>query len=169
MVLDPQNAALPVPTQRYIGGLALPEIRMLPYPHFPDLRGDNLNPDNPITASLGQLTLEWASPIQVDADKNKERQVIELLHSSENSWTSDSLNLVPDYRAHPDTGFAVSGERGHLLAIAIEGRSIRSTRARSLHWPKRRKAVVRHPTRVVRTRMVQIKRRKKRLSKTSPE
>ena len=123
MVLDPQNAALPVPTQRYIGGLALPEIRMLPYPHFPDLRGDNLNPDNPITASLGQLTLNWASPIQVDADKNKERQVIELLHSSENSWTSDSLNLVPDYRAHPDTGFAVSGERkAHLLAIAIEGR-----------------------------------------------
>lgn len=123
MVLDPQNTALPVPTERYIGGLALREIRMLPYPHFPDLRGDGLNPDNPITASLGQLTLNWASPIHVDAAKNKQRKVIELLHSSENSWTSDSLNLVPDYRAHPDTGFSVSGERKpQLLAVAIEGR-----------------------------------------------
>ncbi|WP_031432116.1 Gldg family protein [Methylomarinum vadi] len=123
MVLDPQNAALPVPTERYIGGLALREIRMLPYPHFPDLRGDGLNPDNPITASLGQLTLNWASPIQVDADKNQGRKVIELLHSSENSWTSDSLDLVPNYRAHPDTGFSVSGERKpQLLAVAIEGR-----------------------------------------------
>jgi ABC-2 type transport system permease protein len=123
MVLDPQNAALPVPTERYIGGLALREIRMLPYPHFPDLRGDSLNPDNPITASLGQLTLNWASPIQVDTEKNQERKVIELLHSSENSWTSDSLNLVPDYRAHPDAGFSVSGERkSQLLAVAIEGR-----------------------------------------------
>lgn len=123
MVLDPQNAALPVPTERYIGGLALREIRMLPYPHFPDLRGDGLNPDNPITASLGQLTLNWASPIQVDANKNEARKVIELLHSSENSWTSDSLNLVPDYRAHPKTGFALSGERNsQLLAVAIEGR-----------------------------------------------
>ncbi|OQX43547.1 MAG: ABC transporter permease, partial [Candidatus Sedimenticola endophacoides] len=123
MVLDQQNAALPVPTDRYIGGLALREIRMLPYPHFPDLRGDGLNPDNPITASLGQLTLNWASPIQVDADKNQARKVIELLHSSENSWTSDSLDLVPDYRAHPDTGFSVSGERKpQLLAVAIEGR-----------------------------------------------
>ncbi|EPR33963.1 ABC-type uncharacterized transport system [Alkalidesulfovibrio alkalitolerans DSM 16529] len=123
MVLDPQNAALPVPTERYIGGLALREIRMLPYPHFPDLRGDSLNPDNPITASLGQLTLNWASPIQVDTEKNQERKVIELLHSSENSWTSDSLNLVPDYRAHPDTGFSVSGKRkSQLLAVAIEGR-----------------------------------------------
>jgi len=122
MVLDPQNAALPVPTERYIGGLALREIRMLPYPHFPDLRSDGLNPDNPITASLGQLTLNWASPIQVDADKNQARKVIELLHSSENSWTSDSLNLVPDYHAHPDTGFSVSGERkSQLLAVAIEG------------------------------------------------
>ncbi|MEW7980561.1 MAG: Gldg family protein [Candidatus Sedimenticola endophacoides] len=123
MVLDPQNAALPVPTERYIGGLALREIRMLPYPHFPDLRGDGLNADNPITASLGQLTLNWASPIQVDADKNQARKVIELLHSSENSWISDSLNLVPDYRAHPETGFNVSGERkAQLLAVAIEGR-----------------------------------------------
>ncbi len=123
MVLDPQNTALPVPVERRVGGLTFREYRMLPYPHFPDLRGGRLNQENPITASLGQLTLNWASPVTVDAEKNKGRKVIELLHSSPQSWVSDSLDLVPDYRAHPDTGFAAGGERKpRLLAVAVEGR-----------------------------------------------
>jgi ABC-2 type transport system permease protein len=123
MVLDPQNAALPVPVERSLGGMPVREIRMLPYPHFPDLRGKQLNGDNPITSSLRQLTLNWASPIQVDAAKNKDRTVVRLLESSPQSWTSDSLNLVPDYRAYPQTGFAVSGEhKPQLLAVALQGR-----------------------------------------------
>lgn len=123
MVLDPQNAALPVPVERNIGGLTLHEIRMLPYPHFPDLRGEGLNRENPITASLGQLTLNWASPIELGRTKNQGRVVTELLHSSPGSWRSDALNLVPDYRNHPDNGFAVSGERqSSLMAVALEGR-----------------------------------------------
>ncbi|MFA7619288.1 MAG: Gldg family protein [Thiohalomonadaceae bacterium] len=122
MVLDPQNAALPVPVERYIGGLALREIRMLPYPHFPDLRGDSLNGDNPITASLGQLTVNWASPLAVDAEKNKDRSVTRLLTSSSQSWSSDSLAVLPDYRLH-QAGFAVNDERKpQLLAAAVEGR-----------------------------------------------
>ena len=123
MVLDSRNAALPVPVQRDIGGLSVREIRMLPYPHFPDLRGDSLSPDNPITANLQQLTVNWASPISVDPKKNESRTVNELLTSSPESWTSDSLDVVPDYRAHPDTGFAVTGKRkSRLLAVAVEGR-----------------------------------------------
>ena len=123
MVLDPQNAALPVPVQRYLGGLAIREIRMLPYPHFPDVRGEGLNPDNSITAALGQVTLNWASPISVDADQNQARSITRLLSSSPQSWVSADLNIVPDYRAHPDTGFSTSGERGaRLLAVAVEGR-----------------------------------------------
>jgi ABC-2 type transport system permease protein len=123
MVLDPQNAALPVPVQRNIGGLAIQEIRMLPYPHFPDIRGEGLNADNPITATLGQLTLNWASPITVDEDKNKQRSVSPLLRSSPQSWVSGDLNIIPDYRAWPESGFEPSGERSaRLLAVAVEGR-----------------------------------------------
>lgn len=123
MVLDPQNAALPVPVQRFIGSLPVREIRMVSYPHFPDLRADGLNADNPITASLQQLTLNWASPLQIDPDKNNDRQVIELLKSSPQSWASDSLDVIPDYRAHPANGFAQSGETGsRTLAVALEGR-----------------------------------------------
>jgi len=123
MVLDPQNAALPVPVQRNIGGLAIKEIRMLPYPHFPDIRGEGLNADNPITAALEQVTLNWASPVTVDEDKNKLRSISPLLRSSPQSWVSDDLNIIPDYRAWPESGFEPSGERSaRLLAVAVEGR-----------------------------------------------
>jgi ABC-2 type transport system permease protein len=123
MVLDPQNAALPVPVQRNVGGLTIREIQMLSYPYFPDIRGAGLNADNPITSALGQLTLNWASPITVDKGKNKGRKVTRLLSSSAQSWVSDSLDILPDYRAHPDTGFAPTGPRGsRLLAVAVEGR-----------------------------------------------
>jgi len=123
MVLDPQNAALPVPVQRNIGGLAIREIRMLPYPHFPDIRGAGLNADNPITATLGQVNLNWASPITVDTEKNQGRDVTRLLRSSPQSWVSADLNIMPDYRTWPDTGFEPGADRSaRLLAVAVEGR-----------------------------------------------
>lgn len=123
MVLDPRNAALPVPVRRYVGNIPVHEVRMLPYPHFPDLRDDGLSRESPITAGLGQLTLNWASPLSVDAEVNADRRVSELLRSSPESWTSDSLELVPDYGVHPDTGFPLPAERGsQLLAVAVEGR-----------------------------------------------
>jgi ABC-2 type transport system permease protein len=122
MVLDPQNAALPVPVRRQLGPIAVNEIKMMPYPHFPDLRGAGLNGTSPMTASLGQLTLNWASPIVIDQDKNNERTLVELLHSSENSWTSDALHVLPDYRQFPKTGFKEQGERSsRLLAVAVKG------------------------------------------------
>ena len=122
MVLDPQNASLPVPVRRRLGGLSLNEIKMMPYPHFPDLRGDLLNKDNPITSGLGQLTLNWASPIDVDSDKNKARTVTELMRSSDDSWVSESLEIMPDYQRFPATGFeAVDERQSELLAVSVDG------------------------------------------------
>ena len=123
MVLDPQNASLPVPVRRRLGGLSLNEIKMMPYPHFPDLRGASLSSDNPTTSALRQLTLNWASPIDVDKEKNKERKVAELLKSSTQSWVSEELNIMPNYRSFPQTGFKPVDERGsELLAVAVDGR-----------------------------------------------
>ena len=123
MVLDPHNAALPIPVERQLGGITVREIRMLPYPHFPDLRNDGLSQTSPITASLGQLTLNWASPVTVDAVKNTGRTVTELVRSSAKSWTSENANVLPDYRSYPNTGFPVGDEPGRsLMAVAIEGK-----------------------------------------------
>ncbi|MGD9984481.1 MAG: Gldg family protein [Porticoccaceae bacterium] len=123
LVLDPQSASLPVPVERYIGGIPVQEIHMVPYPHFPDIRGAGINGDSPITAGLDQLTLNWASPITVDAAKNQGRTVTELLKSSPESWASPDRNLIPDYSAFPATGFEPQGKRAAaLLAVALEGR-----------------------------------------------
>ena len=69
MVMDPKNAALPVPVNRNLGGLTVQDWRMLDYPYFPDLRDDSLNDKSPITSSLPQVTLAWSSPITLDAAK----------------------------------------------------------------------------------------------------
>jgi ABC-2 type transport system permease protein len=123
MVVDPRSAALPVPVERVIGGLPLREIRLLKYPHFPDVRGDSLNADSPITRSLQQLTLNWSSPLSVDTAKARGLQVTELLRSSGGSRVSRELNLVPDMRGQPPLGFKTEGDAGaRVLALALQGR-----------------------------------------------
>jgi len=122
MVLDPQNASLPIPVRRNLGPIAVNEIKMMPYPHFPDIRANGLNSDNPITAALGQLTLNWASPIVLDQEKNKQRKVTQLLQSSSASWLSNELNVLPDYALYPDAGFSTKSQRqSQVLAVAVKG------------------------------------------------
>ena len=123
MVLDPQSGALPIPVNRQVGGFTVREIQLIDYPYIADIRADGLNAGSPVTAGLGQLYVPWASPIILDADKNQNRTVTELVHSSPNAWTSDSLNIVPDLRAHPKLGFQQGEDRArHLLAVALQGR-----------------------------------------------
>ena len=122
MVLDPKSASLPVPVQRYIGGIPVQTIEMIPYPHFPDVRGDDLNLEHPITGSLNQITLNWASPIVTDENKINNGRIARLVKSSGSSWTSENLNVIPDYKSYPDTGFAnVNVRNSEDLAIAISG------------------------------------------------
>lgn len=123
MILDEQNGALPIPVQRYIGPIAVREIRMLPYSYFADIRDKGLNGDSPITAGLGQLTVNWPSPLVLNDDKLKGKTVVRLLTTSEKSWRSDQLNIVPNLQQYPDLGFATEGEPEPLLIAAlVEGR-----------------------------------------------
>lgn len=123
MVLDPQNASLPVPVPRRVGPISVNEIVMMPYPHFPDIRREGLNADHPVTAGLNQLTFNWASPILVDDDKHAEREVVHLVKSSANSWTSNETNVMPDYQVYPQTGFVPGIARNaYTLVTASKGR-----------------------------------------------
>lgn len=123
LVLDPQNTPFPIPVQRQIGGFVVQEIRSLAYPYFPDLREDGMNAHNGITSGLGQLTLNWASPIQVKTEAQQERQVIELLHSSSGSWSAETADIQPNFNRYPDTGFPSATEtKRQLLGVAVEGR-----------------------------------------------
>ncbi len=123
MVLDPKNSAFPVPVQRQVKGATIQEIQLVNYPYFVDIRPDGMNRDSGMVSGLSQLTMNWASPISIDLDKNKERKVTRLLESSAGSWLSGSTDVQPDFAAYGEMGFAPGSEKGkQLLGMVVEGR-----------------------------------------------
>jgi ABC-2 type transport system permease protein len=123
LVLDPQNTPFPIPVQRNLGGFMVEEVQTIDYPYFPDVRADGLAADSGITANLGQLTMNWSSPIEIDAGKTKGRTLTTLIRSSNEAWTSDSTNMQPDFKAHRSLGFARGKDRGaKVLGVVLEGR-----------------------------------------------
>ncbi len=123
LVMDTQNMPFPVPVTRNMGGFSVQEIRMLDYPYFVDVRGDGLSQENPITASLPQTTMAWASPIIVDQEKQNAREVTELLRSSPHAWLSSSTEVMPRIDDGSMTRYAPEGEqKSHLLGVISAGR-----------------------------------------------
>ena len=123
LVMDPQNTPFPIPVQRDLGGFVVEEIQTLAYPYFPDVRDDGLDQDSGITSSLGQITLNWSSPVRTDTEQNQGRRLATLIQSSPASWTSGSQDIQPDFERYGLMGFPAGTETGRQpLAIAIEGR-----------------------------------------------
>ena len=123
LVMDPQNAAFPLPVNRSVGGFQIQEIKMLDYPYFIDVRGEGLNQDNPITSDLPQATIAWGSPILVDAEKNTGREITELLRSSDRAWLSSSTSIVPRFDTNGNSQYYPQGQQSsHLLAVISAGR-----------------------------------------------
>ena len=123
LVLDPQNSAFPIPVTREVGGFRFQEVAMVDYPFFADVRPPRLNPEHPITSGVPQLTLTWASPIHINAEANAERQVTELIASSEMAWTSDTMDVLPRVTDDGVSGWQAEGETGkQLMGAVISGR-----------------------------------------------
>jgi ABC-2 type transport system permease protein len=122
LVLDSQNSAFPIPVTRSMGGIQFQEMRMLDYPYFIDTRGEGLNQDNPITAEIPQATLVWASPIELDKEKNKQRKMTTLVQSSQASWLSDSLDIMPKVSASGVSEIVPQGERkARTMGVILQG------------------------------------------------
>ena len=123
LVMDPQNAAFPVPVTRQVGGFSFQEMRMLDYPYFVDARADGLNQDHPVTRQLPQLTIPWASPIEVSDDAAAARSVQPLVTSSAGSWTSADTNVMPRVTESGLSGFQAGTNIGsRTLGAVMEGR-----------------------------------------------
>lgn len=123
LVMDSRNASFPVPMPRQVGGFTVQEMVLLDYPYFVDARRGGLNEKHPITSGLPQLTVPWATPLTVDADKNKGRNVIELVKSSEASWLSDNLDISPQLGPNGESGYTPDDEQQpSLVALALQGR-----------------------------------------------
>jgi ABC-2 type transport system permease protein len=73
-------------------------------------------------AGLPAVTMNWASPVTVDVEKNKDRVVTTLLSSSPGSWLRTDTNIQPDPAEYPELGFPVEGEQSpHALAVSVQG------------------------------------------------
>lgn len=119
LVLDPRNAAFPVPVTRTVQGYPVQQLVMLDYPYFPDLRDDQLNRNSLITRGLPQVTIPWASPI-IFQNRDKGR-ITPLLYSSDGSWLSDSLQVTPAVDEQ-NTGYLPQGvPQPYPLAVVVDG------------------------------------------------
>ena len=122
-VMDRQNAAFPVPVVRQVGGFRFQEMQMRDYPYFIDVRSDGLNQDVPFTSQLQQLTVAWASPIDIDEERNAGREVTPLVSSSAASWRSTSTDIMPNLGADGDVVYTAEGDMGSQdLAVLVSGR-----------------------------------------------
>lgn len=123
LVMDPVNAAFPVPVTRRVGGFSFQELVMLDYPYFPDIRAPGLSQDSLITSALPQVTMAWASPVEIDAETNAARQVTELLRTSPESWLSTSTDVMPRVDELGLSAFEPAGEQAaQLVGVAVSGR-----------------------------------------------
>ncbi len=93
LVLDKQNAKFHAPVSRQSGNYEFLDVQIIDYPYFIDLRPPGLVPDHAVTGSLPQMTMAWASPIDVKPGEGKHTTV--LLKSSAESWLSDSMDIMP--------------------------------------------------------------------------
>ena len=123
MVMDPRNAAFPLPVTRQVGGFRFQDVRMLDYPYFVDVRGDGLNQDVPFTSASRQVTMAWASPVDVDSEANADRAATTLLQSSPGSWRSASTDIMPSLGAEGGVAYMPEGDQqANTLAVMLEGR-----------------------------------------------
>lgn len=121
LVLDTQNVPFPATVRRNVGGMIVQEIQAIDYPQFIDVRQNAMDRDNPVTAGLAAVTINWGSPVNVSEAEG--RTVSRLLRSSGNAWTTTDTSTEPNPDLYPETGFPVSEERGEFtLATAITGR-----------------------------------------------
>ena len=130
LVLDAQNEAFPVPVERQVGGFRVQEIQAVAYPFFVDVRADGMARQHPILSSLPAVTLNWPSPLLVDAAKNADRDLTVLLQSSEQSWTlaggsemtGGLPEVQPNFQLYPDLGFAKGATlQRYPLAVVAQG------------------------------------------------
>jgi ABC-2 type transport system permease protein len=123
MVLDKQASPFAMPSTQYVDGYPMETTQIIAYPYFVDIRPDGMNKDELLTSKLGQVTLSFASPISINEEASHGFKVIPLLHSSRQSWTSNSTSIIPNFALYPNVGFVEAVKKQpELLAVSLEGR-----------------------------------------------
>lgn len=121
VILDERQAAFPVPVVRRLGGYEFRDMQFVDYPYLLDVRDDGLNAEHPITGSLPQLTVGWASPLQIEARDGVTGTV--LMSSSERAWRSANTDVMPSIDQAGRSNINGAGEPRQRAALAalLEG------------------------------------------------
>ena len=120
LVMDPQNSSFPVPVSRNVGGFTFQDLVMLDYPYFVDVRGEGLNDVLPISSGIPQVTVSWASPIEIEPGDSID--VIPLLRSSAGSWLSSETDVMPRLNESGLSAFESTGvQDAHTVGTLLTG------------------------------------------------
>ena len=121
LVMDPANASFPLPVVKNVDGYRVPTVEYLDYPFFADIRSDGFAAGHAALAGLPNVTTPWSSPLTITAAAEGVQAEV-LLTTSPDSWVQQSSSLLPDFGAHPQTGFGREGELGRrVVAVAAQG------------------------------------------------
>ncbi len=120
MVLDEQNQPMLVPDVEMTAFGARRTLRLEPYPYLVHIDRKGLV-DREVAARLEAVGLYWGSPIHVDREAAGDLEVIELLRSSERSWTDADQNMPIEVIRY---GYEVpeEGTESMLMGVALSGR-----------------------------------------------
>ncbi len=122
LTLDPQNTPFPVPEKRNIGGFTIQETKMVNYPYFIDIRPDGMDNKSGVLAGIRQLSFAWGSPIKIESNGKKNLKVTTLLHSTDESWSTDDLNIQPNFDRYGDIGFPIGDKQKSVtLGVMVKG------------------------------------------------
>ncbi|MEZ4752802.1 MAG: Gldg family protein [Bdellovibrionota bacterium] len=117
MVLDEQSGGYPIQVQKGI----IQELHLIQYPYFIDIRDSGMPTENAPTKGIPQLSMSWSSPLKISNNLESRTSNI-ILKSSDNAWTSSSLNMIPDQEKHGRLGFPEGkNKQAYNLAGIIEG------------------------------------------------
>ncbi|MEP4149018.1 MAG: Gldg family protein [Halioglobus sp.] len=116
LVMDKRHARIPAPVQRDSGDLQFQDTRIVDYPYFIDIRRNGFA-RHPVSGSLPQMTMAWASPLEVE--RREKLRVTQLLWSSPDAWLGDGEDISP--RAS-QTWQAPDDTKRYLIGAALQGR-----------------------------------------------
>lgn len=122
-VMDPNNARFPMPVQERRGAFVMQRIEMMPYPFFPDVRGDGFKAGHAALAGIPGAVLTWASPVKLkEGIKAETLKADVLIESSDKSWVRKESSIEPR-PGEPDLGYAHKDEPlgKQPLAVTLVG------------------------------------------------
>lgn len=118
-VMDPNNARFPMPVQERRGMFVMQRIEMMPYPFFPDVRGDGFKAGHAALAGIPGAVLTWASPVKLkDGLKPETLKADVLIESSDKSWVRKESSIEPR-PGEPDLGYAHKDEPVGKSPLAV--------------------------------------------------